>query len=422
MFRKVSLIATFIIVLSLLLGACTAATTPESDQPAAEEPAVEEPAVEEPAVEEPAAEEPAVQEPEATEPMATEPATEPATEAATEAAAAVPGTGDQQQTQGGPVGYGSIVQRIRDNGRLVCGTRTDLPGFGYLDEAGANAGFDVDFCRAIAAALLEDPDAVEYVPLSAAERGPALQTGEVDILARNATWTSSRDAQWGNFTWITFYDGQGFMVPAGSGIETIEDLNGASICVTSGTTTELNLADAFRQRGLEFTPVVFEDTNTVYSTYEEGRCDAATSDLSQLAAVSSGFADPAAHEILDFTISKEPLTPDVPAGDDQWFDIVKVVIWGLINAEEFGVTQANVQEMVNSENVEVRRLLGSEGEWGQSDLGLPADAIVRAIEAVGNYGEIYDRYMGPEGASFTLERGLNDLWTNGGLIYAPPLR
>jgi general L-amino acid transport system substrate-binding protein len=213
-----------------------------------------------------------------------------------------------------------------------------------------------------------DPEAVEVIGRRA-DRGPALQTGE-SIFARNATWTTSRDAQWGNFAWVTFYDGQGFMVPGDSGITEIEQLEGATICVTSGTTTELNLADAFRQRGVSFTPLTFEDLPSVYGSYEEGRCDAVTSDKSQLAGARTSFADPAAHTILDITISKEPLTPAVPSGDDQWFDIVKVVIWGLINAEELGVTQANVEEMKSSENVEIRRLLGAEGEWGQTDLDL----------------------------------------------------
>jgi general L-amino acid transport system substrate-binding protein len=321
-----------------------------------------------------------------------------------------------------PTGYGAVVQRILSRGSLVCGGRTDLPGFGYLDDTGRNMGFDIDLCRAIAAALLDNPEAVEVVPLSAAERGPALQTGEVDILSRNATWTTSRDAQWGNFAQVMFYDGQGFLVRQADGISDITDLDGATVCVTSGTTTELNLADAFRQRGLDFTPVTYEDLPSVYGAYEEGRCDAATSDKSQLAGARSGFADPAAHIILDVTISKEPLTPAVPAGDDQWFDIVKAVMWGLINAEELGVTQANVDQMIASDNVEIRRMLGAEGEWGQADLGLAADAIAKAIRAVGNYGEIYDRYMGPDGLSFTLERGDNNLWTNGGLIYGIPHR
>ena len=317
-------------------------------------------------------------------------------------------------------GYGDIVKSIQDRGNVVCGSRTDLAGFGELDANGRNVGFDIDLCRAIAAALLDDPEAVEFVPLSAAERGPALQTGEVDVLSRNATWTSTRDAQWGNFAHVWFYDGQGYMVPVASGITELEQLDGATVCVTSGTTTELNLADSFRQRGLDFTAVSFEDTATVYSTYEEGRCDATTSDKSQLASVRQGFANPDDHMILDITISKEPLTPVVPTGDDQWFDIVKVVTWGLINAEELGVTQSNVEEMKSSDNIKVRRLLGTEGEWGQSDLGLPADAVAKAITAVGNYGEIFDRHLGPNGLD--LPRGQNELWTNGGLIYAPPMR
>ena len=332
------------------------------------------------------------------------------------------GETDGEEAPPGPVGAGAILQRVRERGRLVCGARTDLPGFGYLDEDGNNAGFDIDTCRAIAVALFNDPNAVEFVPLTADDRGPALQTAEVDILARNATWTSSRETQWGNFTLITFYDGQGFIVPADSGIETIEDLDGATICVTSGTTTELNLADAFRQRGLEFTADTYEDTATVYSTYDAGGCDAATSDKSQLAAIQTGLADPGAHRILDITISKEPLTPAVPHGDDQWYDLVRIVLMILINAEELGVNSQNVDEMLSSDVFEVRRLLGQEGEWGQAELGLDADVAANVIREVGNYGEIYDRYMGPEGASFTLDRGLNALWPEGGLIYAPPLR
>jgi general L-amino acid transport system substrate-binding protein len=326
----------------------------------------------------------------------------------------------EEEAATGGAGQGEIVQRIKDRGSVVCGSRTDLAGFGELDANGRNIGFDIDFCRALAAALLGDPEAVEFVPLSAAERGPALQTGEVDVLSRNATWTSTRDAQWGNFTAVWFYDGQGYIVPVASGITEIEQLDGATVCVTSGTTTELNLADSFNQRGLDFTAVTFEDTATVYSTYEEGRCDAATSDKSQLASVRQGFANPDDHVILDITISKEPLTPAVPSGDDQWFDIVKSVVWGLINAEELGVTQSNVEQMKSNDNIKVRRLLGSEGEWGQSDLGLPADAIAQAVTAVGNYGEIYERHIGSGGLN--IPRGPNSLWTEGGLIYAPPMR
>lgn len=320
------------------------------------------------------------------------------------------------------VGAGEILQRVRDRGRVVCGARTDLAGFGYLDEQGNTIGFDVDLCRAVAVTLFNDPDAVEIVNLTAADRGPSLQTGEVDLLSRNVTWTSSRDAQWGNFTIITFYDGQGFIVPADSDIFEIEDLDGATVCVTTGTTTQLNLSDAFRQRSLEYTDVSFEDTATVYSTYEGGGCDAATSDKSQLAAIQSGLENPDAHRILDITISKEPLTSAVPHGDDQWFDVVKTVLFALINAEELGITSANVDEMMSSDNVEVLRLLGQEGEFGQADLGLDADFVANVIRTVGNYGEIYDRYMGPDGDAFTLDRGLNRLWTDGGILYAPPLR
>lgn len=335
----------------------------------------------------------------------------------TDEPAMVENTGDEPAQA---TGYGEYLQRVRDRGTLVCGGRTDLAGFGFLDEDGRNVGFDIDICRAVAAAVLGDPEAVEIVPLTAAERGPALQTGEVDLLSRNVTWTSSRDAQWGNFTATVFYDGQGFMVPVDSGITSADQLDGATVCVTSGTTTELNLADFFRQRGFELETVVFEDTATVYGTYEDGRCDATTSDKSQLASVRQGFEDPSAHVILDITISKEPLTPGVPSGDDQWFDVVKMVVFGLINAEELGVTQANVEDMMSSDNIAIRRLLGAEGEWGQADLGLDADAIAKAVGAVGNYGEIYDRYLGPDGLD--IPRGPNRLWTDGGILYAPPMR
>ena len=292
----------------------------------------------------------------------------------------------------------------------------------YIDSAGNNLGFDVDLCRAVAAAVLGDPSAVEILPITAAERGPTIQAGEVDLLARTVTWTSTRDAQWGNFTNVMFYDGQGFMVRKDLGISSALELRDADVCVTLGTTTELNLGDFFRQNNMDLQAVVFEDTSAVYEAYEQGRCDAATSDTSQLAAMMSGLPNPDEHTILPETISKEPLAPVVPHGDDQWFDLVKTVMYVLINAEEFGVTQANVDQMASSENVRIRRMLGAEGGFGQADLGLSQDFAVDVIRAVGNYGEIYDRYMGPDGDAFTLPRGLNDLWTNGGLIYAPPLR
>lgn len=319
-------------------------------------------------------------------------------------------------------GTGTLLETIKARGKVVCGVHTSLPGFGYLDSAGKNVGFDIDLCRAVAVALFNNPEAVEFVPITAAERGPVLQTAEVDMVSRNMTWTSSRDAQWGNFTTIMFYDGQGMMVRKDSGFTQLKDLDGATVCVTTGTTTEQNLADAFRERGLKFTAVTFEDTAAVYKAYEEGRCDAATSDKSQLAAVRSGFAEPNAHVIMDVTMSKEPLTPAVPAGDDKWFDTVKFVMWALINAEELGVNSTNVDQMKTSDSVEVRRLLGVEGTFGQEDLGLAPDFVANVIRAMGNYGEIYDRYMGPAGQSFTLDRGLNKLWKDGGLLYAPPLR
>jgi len=321
-------------------------------------------------------------------------------------------------------GYGEVLQAILARGKVVCGIHTELLGFGYLDENGRNIGFDIDFCRAVAAAVLGDPEAIEAVPITAADRGPVLQTGEVDLVTRNMTWTSKRDAEWGNFTWITFYDGQGFLVRADSGITTLEGMDGATVCVTTGTTTERNLATAFGDAGLSYEAVTFEETSAVYGAYEEGRCDVATSDKSQLAAVRAGFENPDDHVILDITISKEPLTPAVPTGDAQWLDIVKTVIWALINAEEFGITSANVGEMTSSENADIRSMLGVEGEadWGYTTLGLDPDALARAIAAVGNYGEIYNRYFGPDGIAFTLDRGLNNLWTEGGLIYAPPIK
>jgi general L-amino acid transport system substrate-binding protein len=353
-------------------------------------------------------------------PAATEP---PATEAPTvEATPTSGGAAETTPVVSQPQGYGTILARVKERGRVVCGGRTDLLGFGYLDDNGNTIGFDIDLCHAVAAAVLGDASAIEIVPLAAADRGPALQTAEVDLLSRNATWTSSRDSQWGNFTWIMFYDGQGFIVRNDSGVTSMADLDGATICVTSGTTTESNLATTFADAGLTYEATIFEETSAVYGAYEQGQCDAATSDKSQLASVRAGFQNPDDHVILEETISKEPLTPAVPAGDDQWLDIVKTVMWALIAAEENGITSANVEEMKGSENARIRTLLGAEGDWGYSSLGLEADALSNAIAAVGNYGEIYDRYFGAEGIAFTLPRGLNELWTNGGLIYAPPIQ
>ena len=317
---------------------------------------------------------------------------------------------------------GGRLARVKERGRLTCAAPNDVPGLGYLDSEGRNLGFDVDLCRAVAAAIFGNGEAVEIVSVAWSERSSALQAGDLDLMSMTTTWTTTRDSQWGNFTVITFYDGQGFMIPKDKGIDSALKLGGTTICVTSGTTTELNLADFLRQHNLQAETVVFEDNSAVDSAYAQGRCDAVTSDKSALAATRSGMENPEDHVILPETISKEPLTPVVPHGDDQWLDLVKTVLYVLINAEEFGVTQANVERMMQHENIQIRRMLGTEGEFGQSDLGLKPTFAVDVLKAVGNYGEIYDRYLGPDGLSFPLPRQQNELWTNGGLLYAPPLR
>lgn len=319
---------------------------------------------------------------------------------------------------------GNILERIKTRGSLACGMSNQLSafqgGFVFLNENGLLRGFDVDFCRAVAAAVLNNANAVAPVMVVPGNRAVALKPGNTDILTASTTWTSNRDATWGNFTWITFYDGQGFTVKKDSGITNVEQLEGATICVTEGTTTIDNLEEVFKQRGISFTPVVFSNPNLTFSAYEQGQCTAYTTDRSQLSVSVFGSSNPDEHLILDETISKEPLTPSVPFGDPQWLKIVRTVIFGLINAEELGITQANVDTMMNSENPEVRRLLGVEGSFGQEKLGLKPDAIAWAIKAVGNYGEIYERNLGSGGMG--IPRGFNNLWTNSGLIYAPPLR
>lgn len=312
-----------------------------------------------------------------------------------------------------------LLDAILQRGKVICGVNGGLPGFSYLDQtSGQFTGFDADYCRVLAAALFNDPNAVEFRPLSAAERSVALQTGEIDVLIRNTTWTVSRDATWGEFAPTTFYDGQGMMVRKASGITNLEGLKGASICVQSGTTTELNLADQMRARNIGFTPVVFEQIDATYTAYEEGRCDAVTSDRSQLAARRSVFANPDDHVILDIVMSKEPLGPVVPHGNPRWFDVVKWSVYATIQAEEFGITSKNIDQFLKSENPEIRRFLGLEGDLGQQ-LGLSNDFVVRIIRHVGNYGEIYERNLTPLGL---VPRGVNDLWTRGGLLYSPPFR
>ena len=316
----------------------------------------------------------------------------------------------------------SRLELVKSLGKVRCATQTDLPGFGYIDSDGDVNGFDVDLCRAVAAAIFGDPEAVDIKHVAYAEREELLRAGDADVLARTTTWKAGREARWGSFTITMFYDGQGFMVPKSLGIASAFDLDGASVCVPEGTGTQQNLADFFRQNGFTLETVTHKETSDTYEAYERGECLAATIDKSQLAAARSAFDAPDAHIILPETISKEPLAPMVPRGDEQWTVLVRTVMYVLINAEELGVTQSNVEAMRNgSDNIRIKRMLGVEGSFGQQELGLEPDFAVDVIKAVGNYGEIYDRYMGPESA-VPFERGLNNLWTNGGLIYAPPLR
>lgn len=320
-------------------------------------------------------------------------------------------------------GFGETLSAVQARGNLICGINGQLPGFSYLDPQGEYAGFDVDFCRALAAAIFGDPNLVEYRSTTTQERFTVLQTGEVDVLIRNTTWSLVRDTELGlNFSVTTFYDGQGIMVPQDSGIASLADLEGGTICVQKGTTTELNLADVMATEGVSYTPAVFDDINATYGAYGEGRCDAVTSDKSQLSSVAKGvLPDPDNHVIMDVTLSKEPLGPAVRHGDDQWMDIVKWVVFATIAGEEYEVTSENVEEMRgSSENPEIRRLLGVEGELGQK-LGLSNDFAYNVILNVGNYAEIYQRNLG-EGTPTFIPRGLNSLYTENGLLYSPPFR
>jgi len=317
---------------------------------------------------------------------------------------------------------GGTLAAVQERGQVVCGVNGGLPGMSVLnEETGQFEGMDADFCRALAAAIFGDPNAVEYRTLTADQRATAIQGGEVDVIFRNTTNTLSRDATWGDFGPTIFYDGQGMMTRAELGATSLEDLDGATICVTSGTTTELNLADQMAFLGLTYTPVVAAEIDTVYGTYEEGGCDAVTSDRSQLVGRRSTFANPDDHVILDVVMSKEPLGPVVASGDNQWADVVRWVVYATIMAEELGISSENIAEYQASEDPVVQRLLGALGTEMGATLGLANDFAVPVIAAVGNYGEIYDRAFGPDTA-LALERGLNDIWTNGGLLYSPPFR
>ena len=319
----------------------------------------------------------------------------------------------------------ATLDGVKAKGHVQCGVNTGLIGFSAPDDQGNWKGLDVDFCRAVAAAIFDDPEAVEFTPLSAKDRFTALQSGEVDVLSRNTTWTISRDTALGlNFAGVTYYDGQGFMINAKKleGINSALQLSGAAVCVQAGTTTELNLADYFKANNMEYSPVVFEKFEEVNAAYDAGRCDVYTTDQSGLYAVRLNLTNPDDHIVLPEIISKEPLGPAVRHGDDQWFDIVKWVYYALVNAEELGISQANLEEKMNSDNPEVRRLLGTEeGTKLGTDLGLTNDFAVRAIKHVGNYGEIFERNVGAD-SPLKISRGINALWTKGGLQYGMPIR
>jgi general L-amino acid transport system substrate-binding protein len=314
-----------------------------------------------------------------------------------------------------------VLNSVKQRGILNCGANGTLAGFGLPDAQGNWSGLDVDFCKAVASAIFDDPKKVKFVPLSSKDRFTALQSGEVDLLARNTTWTSSRDTSLGlNFTGVNYYDGQGFMVRKSLKVNSALELNGAAVCVQQGTTTELNLADYFRANKMTLKTVTFATADEAVKAYDAGRCDAYTTDASGLYSERLRLAAPNDHVVLPEIISKEPLGPSVRHGDDQWFDIVKWVHYAMLNAEELGITSKNLDEMTKSANPEVKRLLGSEGSYGEQ-LGLTKDWAVRIIKHVGNYGESFERNVG-EGSPLKIARGLNRLWSKGGIQYAPPVR
>lgn len=318
---------------------------------------------------------------------------------------------------------GGTLEAVKGKGFVQCGVSQGLPGFSNPDDAGNWTGLDVDLCRGVAAAVMGDANAVKYTPLSAKERFTALSSGEIDVLSRNTTWTMTRDTQLGlNFAGVNYYDGQGMMVPSSLGVTKATELDGASICTNTGTTTELNITDFFRTNGMSFELVAFEKADEVVQAYDAGRCDVYTTDKSGIAAQRLKLADPAAHTILPETISKEPLGPVVRQGDDTWFNVVRWTLNCMINAEEMAVNSGNVAEMSASENPGIKRLLGTEGNYGES-LGLSNDWCAQIISQVGNYGESYEAHVGSN-TPLKLDRAgsVNALWTKGGLMYAPPLR
>jgi len=317
---------------------------------------------------------------------------------------------------------GPTLDGVRNKGFVQCGVNAGLPGFASPDSAGNWTGLDVDYCRAVAVALFNDPNKVRFTPLSAQQRFPAIQSGEVDLLSRNTTVTLTRDTSVGlNFASPTYYDGQGFMVATRLGVKSAKELNGATVCVQSGTTTELNLADYFRANNMSYTPVVIENNDEVNAAFFAGRCDVLTTDVSQLASTRASVAPkPDDYLILPEVISKEPLAPAVRHGDDQWFDIVKWVVYATVQAEELGITSKNLEEHMASKNPETQRLLGVSAGMGKA-LGLDEKWAYNVIKSVGNYGEIFERNVG-KATPLKLDRGINALWTKGGLQYAMPFR
>jgi general L-amino acid transport system substrate-binding protein len=315
----------------------------------------------------------------------------------------------------------ATLKAVQDRGQLVCGSNGTLAGFGRPDPQGNWVGFDVDFCRAIAAAIFNDPTKVKFVPLTASDRITALQSGEIDVLSRNTTWTMSRDTSLGiDFADVNYYDGQGFMVRKSLKVNSALELNDASVCVQQGTTTELNLADYFRANNMNLKTVTFATADEAVKAYDTSRCDSYTTDSSGLYGERLRLTDPTEHIILPEIISKEPLSPAVRQGDDNWEDIVRWTHYAMVNAEELGVTQKNVDDMMKSDNPDIRRLLGVEGKFG-SGMGLTDDWAARIIKAVGNYGESFEANVG-QGSPLKVARGLNALWTKGGLQYGIPIR
>jgi general L-amino acid transport system substrate-binding protein len=316
--------------------------------------------------------------------------------------------------------HAGTLDQVKARGQLICGANPGLAGFGLPDSQGVYKGLDVDECKAIAAAIFNDPNKVKYLPINAKDRPTILASGEIDVLIRNTTWTLSRQTGGMFFTGINFYDGQGFMVRKKLGVDSALKLDGASICVQQGTTTELNLADYFRANNMKLEAVVFATDEEATKAYDSGRCDAYTTDASGLYSERLKMSNPDDHMVLPEIISKEPLGPSVRRDDVQWFQIVQWTHYALLTAEELGVTQANVDEKLKSDNPAIRRLLGVEGSYGEG-LGLTNDWAYRIIKAVGNYGEIFERNVG-QGSPIKIARGLNALWNKGGLQYAPPIR